>query len=315
MRPDCLAMLLLAAAITAEARDDAPLLTGEVYSRAAQDIFAPLTPNWRASISMMAPEGQQVAPGDIVVQFDGTDTQRQLDQHREQVRANEALAARDLARLEKEATQADFDVQLARVALDLAAMRAEVPRSLIGAIEYSENQLTRQRAENALADALNQLAQKQQSLQARRQQIALDRELSSLQERWWQELLQRLSIAATQSGFVIHSHHPWTRTKFQEGDAVRTSFQVAEVADTSDLAIRVWVNGVDRPHIEEGSAVRIRFDALPGRVLDGRLESLSQSAVKRLEWSTAAYFEGVVTFAPGDITGLLPGMSALVELP
>ena len=49
---------------------------------------------------------------------------------------------------------------------------------------------------------------------------------------------------------------------------MQTSFNLARVADTSDLAIRVWINSVDRPHIETGTPVRIILDALPGFCAD-----------------------------------------------
>ena len=127
-------------------------------------------------------------------------------------------------------------------------------------------------------------------------------------------MLETFTVEATQSGFVIHGIHPWNRSKFQEGDSVQTSFKVAQVADTSDLAIRVWVNSVDRPHIEAGAPVRITLDALPGRSLSGRLDSISDSGSKRDEWGRAVYFEGSVSFDANSVPKLLPGMSALVEV-
>ena len=310
--PSLVLLVLLAPAL--QARDYPTLLTGEVFSRSAQDVFAPHTPNWRASISMMVPEGQAVQPGDVVVQFDGTDTQRQLEAQREQRLAQLAVTDRDLARLQKELTQAEFAVEQARVALRLAAMKAEIPRGLIGALEHAENQLADRQAQQALDDAIEQRDEKRQALEARRLQAELDERKAELTERWWLELLERLSVEATQAGYVIHGNHPWTRAKFQEGDSVRTSFRVAEVADTDDLAIRVWVNGVDQPHIEVDSTVSIVFDALPERTLSGRLESLSDSASKRLEWGDAAYYEGIVRFDAEAAPGLLPGMSARVEV-
>jgi len=289
------------------------LLTGEVFSRTAQDIFVPHTTRWRANISMMVPEGQEVQAGDVVVAFDGTDTMRELEQQREQRRAQEALPNRDLAKLEKELTQDCFAVEQAKVSLELATMEAEIPKGLIGGLEYSENQLAAERASNALKDAMKQLAEKQLCLQARQQQAGLDLQKAELTEAWWQEMLERLSVEATQRGYVIHGNHPWTRAKFQEGDSVRTTYKIAEVADTSDLAIRVWINGVDRPHIKAGAPVTITLDALPEKPKLGRLGSISDSATKRAEWGTAAYFEGTVSFDSEQIPGLLPGMSALVE--
>jgi len=291
-----------------------PLLTGEVYSRKAQDIIVPLTTSWKATISMMVEEGQQVQPGDVVVEFDGSKAALQLEQQREAARAEDAKTERDLAKLEKEYVQASYAVKLAEVELDLAEMRAEIPKGLIGALDYAENQLAAEQANKTLEDRQTQLIDKEKSLAERRRRAGLDLQKAELQEAWWAEMLETFTVEATQFGYVIHSNHPWTRSKFQEGDGVRTSFKVAQVADTSDLAIRVWVNSVDRPHIEAGAPVRITFDALPGRSLSGRLDSISDSGSKRDEWGRAVYFEGSVSFDANSVPKLLPGMSALVEV-
>jgi multidrug resistance efflux pump len=307
----CLALFL---ASGLEARDYPALLTGEVFSRTAQDIFVPHTSRWRANISLMAPEGQQVQVGEVVVAFDGTATLNELEQHREQQRAQQAVADRDLARLDKEVTQARFLVEQSKVALELATLKAEIPKGLIGAIEHAENQLAKEQGTKNLIDARKQYEEKQQALEAKQEQVRLDQKKGELKEAWLTETLERLSVEATQPGYVIHSNHPWTRAKFQEGDTVRTSFKVAEVADTDDLAIRVWVNAVDRPHLQADAPVTIVFDALPDSPLAGRLEDISDSATKRPDWGKAAYYEGTVSFALDQVPGLLPGMSALVEV-
>jgi multidrug efflux pump subunit AcrA (membrane-fusion protein) len=127
-------------------------------------------------------------------------------------------------------------------------------------------------------------------------------------------MLASFEIHAAQAGYVIYGNHPWTRAKFQEGDTVQTSFHIAQIADTSDLAIRVWVNGVDRPRVEQGATVRVRLDALADQDFSGRIESLSDSGAPRQEWSDADYFEAVVTLDQDVSELLMPGMSALVEL-
>ena len=305
--------LLIASWLSAGASAQ-PLLTGEVYSRQAQDIIVPLTTNWKATISMMVEEGQQVQAGDVVVEFDGAEASRQLEQQRETMLAETAKTERDLAKLEKENVQADYAVSLAQVQLDLTAIKAEIPAGLIGSLDHSENQLAVEQARKALDDAQKQFADKKQSLAERKSRADLDRQKAQLTETWWDEMLETFSVEATQSGYVIHGLHPWNRSKFQEGDTVQTSFKIAQVADTADLAIRVWVNSVDRPHLEAGVPVNIIFDALPGRSLSGRLDSITDSGAKRLEWGTAVYFEGSVSFDGDQVPELLPGMSALVDV-
>jgi multidrug resistance efflux pump len=245
------------------------------------------------------------------VQFDGTEIQRELEQNLEQRRSQEAVTDRDLAKLAKELTQARFAVAQAQVAMELAAMKAEVPKGPIGALEYADNQLANEKAIKALENAEKNLAGKVQNLDARQQQAELDRRKADITEAWWQEMLERMTVLATQRGFVIHGRNNWTRAKFQEGDSARVNWKVAEVADTSDLAIRVWVNGVDRPHIEVGVPVTITLDALPEETRSGRLETISDSAGD--EWGKSIYFMGTVGFDAERIPGLLPGMSALVE--
>jgi len=296
--------------------DDAPplMLTGEVFSRQAQQVIVPLTNNWQSRISKLAPEGSHVEAGEVVVEFDGTEAARQLEQQRETARTEQARTERDIARLEKELAQAAFHLEEARVTLELATLKADIPEGVIGAIEYAENQLAFEQATKALENATQEHEDKRKSLAERREGAALDEHKLELQERWWAQMLDSFTVRAEQSGYVIYGNHPWTRAKFQEGDNVQTSFLIAQVADTSDLAVKVWINGVDRPRIETGDPVSIRLDALPKRLFEGRIESVSESGSKRQEWGWADYFEAVVVLDDSASEALLPGMSALVEV-
>lgn len=308
-----IAGLILISPALLPAQESTPLFTGEVFSRKAQDIIVPLTTNWQAGISKMAEEGAAVLAGDIVVEFDGAEAASQLEQQREASRAEWAKTERDLAKLEKEFLQASYALKMSELELELAELRAATPEGLIGAIEYAENQLAMESAKKALKDAGKQVADKDKSLRERREQAALDEKKFELTESWWTEMLTAFSVEAEQPGYIIYDNHPWTRAKFQEGDSVRTSFKVAQIADTSDLAIRIWINSVDYPHIEAGVPVNIVFDALPEQSMTGKLESISDSGSKRGEWGRAVYYEGIVAFDNNAAIDLLPGMSALVE--
>ena len=307
----CVSLLL--ALLSAAQAAETFLLTGEVYSRKAQEIIVPLTTNWQARISVMAPEGSFVETGDVVVEFDGTEAARQLETQRETSRTEQARTERDLATVEKELVQAQFQLKQARAALDLASMKAEVPADLIGGLEHAENQLAREQALKTLANAEKLLADKQKDRLERHRQAGMDARKTELQEQWWAEMLESFKVRARQPGYVVYGNHPWTRAKFQEGDNVQTSFQIAQVADTSDLAIKVWINGVDKPHIKPDIPVRIVMDALPDQEFNGVLKSVSDSGEKRLEWGKAIYFEGIVELTDSVEKDFMPGMSALVE--
>ncbi len=308
------ALAVLAAAPLRADESPPPLLSGEVFSLQAQEVIVPLTTNWQARISTLVPEGGFVESGQLVVEFDGTEAAQQLEQQRETARTAQAVTERDLARLEKELVQAHFQHQLAEVDLELATLKAEIPEGVIGAIEYAENQLAREQATNALENSRQQLEDKRKSLRERQDQAVLDERKLEVQEAWWAQMLESFTIEARQPGYVIYGNHPWTRAKFQEGDNVQTSFRVAQVADTANLAVKVWINGVDRPRVAAGDPVSVRFDALPGRRFEGQITELSDSGSQRQEWGKADYYEGVVSLADGGEGELLPGMSALVEV-
>jgi len=303
--------LLVPMAVSAQDQD--LLFTGEVFSQQAQEIFVPLTNNWRARISMMLLEGTQVQIGDTVVEFDGSEAARQLEQQLEAQRTAQAKTERDIAKLEKELIGAEYQLKQARVALELANLKADIPQGLVGGLEFAENKLVKERAIKSVEDADQQLRDKQKSMLDRRQQAALDIQKGENQVKLWNQMLSSFTIYAAQPGFVIYGKHPWSRTKFQEGDTVRTSFRVAQIADTSELAIKVWINSIDRPRVKAGIKVSILLDALPELELSGFLDAISDSGARRMEWGGALYYEGIVLFESAHVPDLLPGMSALVE--
>jgi len=199
------------------------------------------------------------------------------------------------------------------VALELANLKADIPQGLVGGLEFAENKLVKERAIKSVEDADQQLRDKQKSMLDRRQQAALDIQKGENQVKLWNQMLSSFTIYAAQPGFVIYGKHPWSRTKFQEGDTVRTSFRVAQIADTSELAIKVWINSIDRPRVKAGIKVSILLDALPELELSGFLDAISDSGARRMEWGGALYYEGIVLFESAHVPDLLPGMSALVE--
>jgi len=299
--------------MAALAQNQALLLTGEVFSQQAQEIFVPLTNNWQARISTMLPEGTRVNAGDKAVEFDGSEAARQLEQQLEAQRTEQARNERDMARLEKDLLAAQYQVKQAEVALQLATLKADIPEGLVGGLEFAENALAKEKAIKAVEDAKEQLKDKQQSVKERERQAALDIQKGENQVALWNRMLASFTIYATRPGFIIYGKHPWTRTKFQEGDTVRTSFRVAQIADTSDLAIKVWVNSIDRPRVQAGMKVDIMLDAFPEQTLFGRIEAISDNGAGRMEWGGSLYYEAVVLFESALVPDLLPGMSALVE--
>ena len=187
------------------AQDQDLLFTGEVFSQQAQEIFVPLTNNWQARISLMLPEGTQVQAGDVAVEFDGSEAARQLEQQLENQRTAQAKTERDIARLEKELTEAGFQLKQARVTLELASLKADIPEGLIGGLEFADNKLVKEKAIKSVEDASQQLKDKQKSIADRFRQAELDEQKGKNQVELWNQMLTSFTVRAAQPGFIIRS--------------------------------------------------------------------------------------------------------------
>jgi multidrug resistance efflux pump len=88
---------------------------------------------------------------------------------------------------------------------------------------------------------------------------------------------------------------------------------IGEVVGAGELAVRAWVLEVDRPGLRSGQPVQVRFDALPGRTLAGRIASIAGAPEPKAEWGSGRYFTVDVTLEASAGLALKPGMSARIE--
>lgn len=305
--------LLMIAALAAPAQT--LLVTGQVESESSQHVVTPLTTNFQAKISYMVDEGERVAVGDVVARFDGTAVESQLRAAREELLQIEAQGERDIAQLHIAVAEAEVEHARAQVETDVARMESEVPGAFIGELKFEENRLALERLENRLDQARQKLLGARERLAERQRGIALETQAKLARISRWERMLQSFEISAEQSGFIIHGSHPWMRNKFEVGDNVQTGWNVATVADDATLQVVAWINEVDAPHVRPGSAVTVRFDAVPTLVIDAVLGAISSAPEPKPDWGSGAYHRAEIQLTSSVPAGtLLPGMSALIEM-
>ena len=303
---------LLVLAITATSSD--LLVTGQVESRNSQYIVTPPSNNFRAQISYMADEGSKVVPGEVVVRFDGTEVESQLRSAKDTLDQVRSTGERDITQIRIEIADAEANFARADVEAEVARTSAEVPAQFIGELEYSENQLALERAVHARDQAAKALGDARSKLEERQRTLDLDLARNLEKIKRWESMLESFEIAATQSGFVLYDSHPWLRNKFSTGDTVQTGWTVATVADDSALEVVAWVNEVDAPHIAAPVEVDVTFDAAPDTTVKGTVVEISPAPEDKPDWGDASYHRTRVQLQE-SASSLLPGMSALIEIP
>src|SRR3546814_11719848 len=64
-----------------------------------------------------------------------------------------------------------------------------------------------------------------------------------------------------------------------------------------------------------GQAVRLSFDALPGRSVDGHISAIAGAPEPRAEWGSGSYFVVDIELPPETDLPLLPGLGVRVVAP
>ncbi len=99
------------------------------------------------------------------------------------------------------------------------------------------------------------------------------------------------------------------------GDGGTSGGALIQIADLSQMTVKVQVNEVDISRIAVGQAARVTFSALPDALLDAQVTRISTVSAS----DPSGYNYGVVTYdvellIPNPVPELKPGMTANVEI-
>jgi multidrug resistance efflux pump len=305
--------LLAFVAIAAMAADTRPvLITGEVEALDSQTIFVPPSNASPIVIRNFLVEGTQVKKGDVVLRIDSASTTNidQLRMDRERARAK---ADSETATLEVAAIEAEKALVNAQAVLDKAKVDAALPKQQIMALDYD-------RYQGALGQATRDLAIKQDNLKNARAAVARRKEDGALEVKKLQinEAFQLAQVAqsevrATRDGVVVHGYSPFNGERMDEGATAWPGNAAGTVLGDGRMVVTAWVLEADRPYLRDGQAVGLRFDALPGVVVTGKLAEITSAPEARPRWGIGRYFRARIALPDDHGLPLVAGMSVQVE--
>lgn len=290
------------------------LLSGEVAARNSEVFVAPQADNWMVQIAWMIEEGEQVQPGDPVVQYNTSSITSRLEQLEASLRKVKAESRQKDLTQDLELRQAQNLYDVALLNQKKAQLDADIPKSLLSQLNYEQYQLAFTRAANATNEAKKALEVKKKDVLAekRRSQVEIAGAENELQRA--QNMLDLMTQYATKSGTALYVDHPWTRDKIRTGDSVQRGFSVLELPETDDLHVKAWLNEIDIARVEEDQRVSISFDAKPDIRATGKIVRIGNQAEPKQYWGGSNYIDVEVSIDGGSPEGLLPGMSVLVKI-
>ena len=252
-------------------------IDGEVYARRTASLMPPAVDElWQFNITQLAADGSQVKQGEVVLAFDGSELMKRLTEKQSLLKEKQSQLDKLLLELAERERNEHLATAEARSGSEKAQRKATQPEEIIGGIPYRKLVVARQQAERraALVQRREVLAAEQRTQERR----VLASEVSQLQ-REVQELqasLAAMNVVAPRSGLMMHKSN-WQGEKFDVGSQVWKGTSVAEIPDTTTLAVRAQLPERDLTRVRIGAPARIVIEGGAGSALKGRVASIGST--------------------------------------
>lgn len=286
-------------------------LEGEVIATRTAPLMPPaLQDVWQLNIAELVPEGSAVKAGDIVLRFEVGDLSKQLLQNDNTL--GEKLREREQSQLVLAARERDEALVTAeaRAALDKALRKVAQPQDAIKRVDYQKLLIERTRCEKRmqLLEERERLAAEQRSAERKVLDVQierLEREVSRLKES-----IATLSVRAPISGMMLHRSN-FQGEKFAVASQVWRGMSVAEIPDTTTLAVRAALPERELRHVATGNSARVRLEG--GGTLSARVAHIGRSVRSKSRVEPIPIVELVLEFERAP-RGVRPGQQVQVQL-
>ena len=286
---------------------------GELEAVEAENIVAPRV-RGQLKIVELFPEGEQVAVGDLLVQFEQTDFQKRVMDAEQQVESARADMEKTRATQQAEIVKLEADVQNQEANLRLAELQVE--RMVFEAtVQKEEAQIEAHKAKLSYQQAVEKLASQQvvNNAEVRKRQLEIERNERELDKA--RKELASTTIKAEKPGLVVYGK-VWKGErpeKVRIGDEIWGGVNVISLPDLSQMQVKTYVNEVEVDKLDTGQVALIKLDALPEPTFHGRIKSIASLGREKEGEKNVKVFDLVLAIEEEDAR-LKPGMTATAEI-
>ena len=221
-------------------------------------------------------QGEWIKPGQMLLRLDDADARLQAAKAEAQLKGAQA----DLSAIQSGGTQEELfttrnALAKAQMDRDTAQRNLEAMQKLLATGAASQAEVDA--ASNRLKAAQDQVQLLQQKLKDRYSQQQIGHAQAQQAEAGAslaaaQEVLKNSNVTAPREGMVYS-------LPVREGAFVNTGDLLVQVADLHKVRVRAFVDEPEIGRLQPGQVVEVTWDALPGRVWKGTVESLPTTVV------------------------------------
>ena len=280
---------------------------GELAAVNSQPIPAP--PGWNNKIISLIDEGSMVQPGEELARFDTDQLEKRVEER--QAAYEGAMAELENQRVTNIKTLAEKKAALQRQELSLEKAKLQTESMKFESQSRQRQQeLDLRRTELDLQEARDDLSAQTDISAAKltEKEVNARKERLDLEES--QENLAKMVVLAPDSGMVVYKKI-WAQgsnRKIRVGDQVWNGSSLMELPELSAFLVNTWVNEVDIHKLALEQGCEVTIDALQDRTINGKVTRISPLARQEGEEKIKVF--DVEILLDGDVTGLLPGMTA-----
>jgi HlyD family secretion protein len=303
---------------------------GELRPLRTAMLVAPPGGGSMLQIIHLVPTGTRVKSGDVVVEFDPTEQEYNLEQSRSQLEEADQQIKKMKADIAVRTAQDKVSLLKAQFDVRRAELRVK-ENELLGAIEARKNVMNLEEAKRRLEQLERDIKSRASSDQADLavQNVKRSRAMMTMQlaQRNIDNMILRSpidgivvlgqNISALATGGVIMITSISDIPEYKEGDQTSAGATIGQIQDSENMEVASKVDETDRGNLDAGQPAAVRVDALPWRDFTGSVKNLS--AMASTSTSTLDLMGSVRKFDATfevDCRGMkmLPGVSARIVI-
>jgi HlyD family secretion protein len=239
----------------------------------------------------LAPTGTRVKAGDVVLEFDPSEQEFNLEQNRYDLRQ----AEQEITKLKASSAVQVAEDQVALLKAKFDVRRAELEvlkKDFISAIDAQKNDLTLEEAKRHVAQLEQDVPSREASNRSAMAVLEEKRNKARLAMSQAEKNIQNMRLTAAFSGLVAVKENRdasggiffggMTLPEYRQGDLVFSGRFVAEVLEVDQMEIQAKISESDRGNVNPGQPVEVRLDAIPGRTFRGTVKNVAGAASRNM---------------------------------
>lgn len=287
---------------------------GELHASHSVQVYAPVVPALR--IAWLAPSGETIKQGDLMIKFDSSSSQQQLAQKEATLRQAQATLDQAVAQAKITADQDKSDLADAQFNVEKAKLEVS-KQEIVGEIQAAESKVDLEVAEQKLKMEQATVALHSASDVAKRASLTRQRDAAQNDVDLTRQRISQMEIRAPITGFLTFATN-WSQgfmdaKPFKVGDNVWSGMGLAEIPDLNTLELEGKIEETDRGNIAINQDCRVHIDSLPELDLKAKVGQISPMAEQSNEFPRTRSFKAWAALQHPD-PRLRPGMNGGMDI-